>query len=89
VPGVGVQGFTRRALQVARAGSGELRSHHDEVLGPLLRSWELFGVRGLRPEAEQARDRPAAHLAKANRLVGRFEANPAATATANQSSAVG
>jgi acyl-[acyl-carrier-protein] desaturase len=89
MPGVGIQGFTRKALQIARAGIYDLRIHHDEVLWPLLRYWDLFQVQGLRPEAEQARDRLAAHLAKTDRLASRFEAKRAATAAANEQSAAG
>jgi acyl-[acyl-carrier protein] desaturase len=88
MPGVGIQGFTRKALQMARAGIYDLRIHHDEILWPLLRSWNLFDLQGLRPEAEQARERLTAHLAKTDRLASRFEAKRAATA-ANQHSAAG
>jgi hypothetical protein len=89
MPGVGIQGFTRKALQMAQAGIYDLRIHHDEVLWPLLRYWNLFQVQGLRPEAEQARDRLAAYLAKTDRLASRFEAKRAATAAANEASAAG
>jgi acyl-[acyl-carrier-protein] desaturase len=84
MPGVGIAGFTRKALQMARAGIYDLRIHHDEILWPLLRHWDLFDLPGLRPEAEQARERLAAHLAKTDRLASRFEAKRAATATANE-----
>ena len=68
MPGVGIQGFTRKALQMARAGIYDLRIHHDEILWPLLRYWNLFDLQGLDPQAEQARDRLATHLAKTDRL---------------------
>jgi acyl-[acyl-carrier-protein] desaturase len=94
MPGVGIQGFTRKALQMAQAGIYDLRIHHDEILWPLLRYWDLFGLQGLDPQAEQARDRLAAHrlaahLAKTDRLASRFEAKRAATATANERRAAG
>ena len=89
MPGVGIAGFTRKALQMARAGIYDLRIHHDEILWPLLRHWDLFDLPGLRPEAEQARERLAAHLAKTDRLASRFEAKRAATATANEQGAAG
>jgi acyl-[acyl-carrier-protein] desaturase len=88
MPGVGIQGFTRKALQMAQAGIYDLRIHHDEILWPLLRHWDLFSLVGLDPQAEQARDRLAAHLAKTDRLANRFEAKRAATA-ANEHSAAG
>ena len=37
MPGVGIHGFTRKALQMAQAGIYDLRIHHDEILWPLLR----------------------------------------------------
>jgi acyl-[acyl-carrier-protein] desaturase len=89
MPGVGIEGFTRKALQMAQAGIYDLRIHHDEILWPLLRNWKLFQIQGLDPEAEQARDRLAAHLDKTDRLASRFEAKRAATATANEQSAAG
>jgi acyl-[acyl-carrier-protein] desaturase len=74
MPGVGIQGFTGKALQMAQAGIYDLRIHHDEILWPLLRYWNLFGLEGLNSRAEQARDRLATHLAKTDRLASRFEA---------------
>jgi acyl-[acyl-carrier-protein] desaturase len=89
MPGVGIQGLTRKALQIARSGISDLRIHHDEILWPLLRYWDLFEVQGLYPAAELARDRLATHLAKTDRLASRFEAKRAATAAANEHSAAG
>src|SRR5918994_2473234 len=74
MPGVGIHGFTGKALQIAQAGIYDLRIHHNEILWPLLRHWKLFHIQGLDPEAEQARERLAAHLAKTDRLANRFEA---------------
>ncbi|HEX2298606.1 MAG TPA: acyl-ACP desaturase [Pseudonocardiaceae bacterium] len=74
MPGVGIQGFTGKALQMAQAGIYDLRIHHDEILWPLLRHWKLFQIQGLGPQAEQARDRLAAHLERTDRLASRFEA---------------
>ena len=71
---MGIQGFIRKALQMAQAGIYDLRIHHDEILWPLLRYWNLFQLEGLNSRAEQARERLAAHLAKTDRLASRFEA---------------
>jgi acyl-[acyl-carrier-protein] desaturase len=84
MPGVGIEGFTRKALQMARAGIYDLRIHHDEILWPLLRHWNLFQLEGLHPQAEQARDRLAAHLAKTDRLASRFEAKRMRAAEAHE-----
>jgi acyl-[acyl-carrier-protein] desaturase len=61
----------------------------DEILWPLLRYWNLFSLEGLQPQAEQARERLAAHLAKTDRLASRFEAKRAATTTGNEHRAAG
>jgi acyl-[acyl-carrier-protein] desaturase len=74
---------------MAQAGIYDLRIHHDEILWPLLRHWNLFQLQGLDPQAEQARERLAAHLAKTDRLANRFEAKRAATAAANEDRAAG
>jgi acyl-[acyl-carrier-protein] desaturase len=84
MPGVGIQGFTRKALQMARAGIYDLRIHHDEILWPLLRYWNLFDLQGLDPQAEQDRERLAAHLAKTDRLANRFEAKRMRAAEAQE-----
>jgi acyl-[acyl-carrier-protein] desaturase len=84
MPGVGIQGFTRKALQMAQAGIYDLRIHHDEILWPLLRHWNLFHLEGLHPQAEQARERLAAHLAKTDRLASRFEAKRMRAAEAHE-----
>jgi acyl-[acyl-carrier-protein] desaturase len=74
---------------MAQAGIYDLRIHHDEILWPLLRYWNLFALEGLQPGADQARDRLATHLAKTDRLASRFEAKRAATATGNERRAAG
>ena len=89
MPGVGIQGFTRKALQMAQAGIYDLRIHHDEILWPLLRYWNLFQLEELHPQAEKAREQLAAHLDKTDRLASRFEAKRAATAAANEDRAAG
>jgi acyl-[acyl-carrier protein] desaturase len=84
MPGVGIEGFTRKALQIAQAGIYDLRIHHDEILWPLLRYWNLFDLESLQPEADQARERLAAHLAKLDRLANRFEAKRMGAAEADE-----
>jgi acyl-[acyl-carrier-protein] desaturase len=84
MPGVGIEGFTRKALQMAQAGIYDLRIHHDVILWPLLRHWKLFQIQGLDPEAEQARDRLAAHREKTDRLASRFEAKRMRAAKAQE-----
>jgi acyl-[acyl-carrier-protein] desaturase len=69
---------------MAQAGIYALRIHHDEIMWPLLRYWNLFDLEGLPPEAEQARDRLADHLAKTDRLASRFEAKRMRAAEAQE-----
>jgi acyl-[acyl-carrier-protein] desaturase len=71
MPGAGVPQFRRRAAQVARAGIYDLRIHRDEVVTPLLRHWDVFGLTGLDARGEQARDGIAAVCAELDRRVDR------------------
>ena len=55
MPGAGMENFTRKAAQMAKAGIYDLRIHHDEVIWPLLRHWGVFEATNLDPSAEQRR----------------------------------
>ena len=56
MPGLGIADFDRKARKIANAGIYDLRIHHDEVVGPLLRKWGVFGTwRAWDAEAEKAR----------------------------------
>jgi len=56
MPGTGIPGFARRALQMARIGIYNQRIHAENVVQPLLRNWKIEDITDLTPEAEQARD---------------------------------
>ena len=77
MPGVGIAGYRRKAAQIAMAGIYDLRIHHDEVVWPLLRHWNVFDLEGLDAEAEQARERLRARLATLDGNASRFEARRA------------
>ena len=77
MPGVGIEGFSDKAMQLARAGIFNLRIHHDQVLRPLLQHWALFEQGGLSPRAEHTRERLATHLTRLDRLAARFESRAA------------
>ena len=47
MPGNTIEGFTRRSVQIAMAGIYDLRIHRDEVLAPILRSWDVWDRVGL------------------------------------------
>ena len=56
MPGTGIADFDRKARQIAKAGIYDLRIHHDEVVWPLLRKWNVFELEGLDAAAEAARE---------------------------------
>lgn len=73
MPGTGIPEFARHAAIVARAGVYNLAIHHDQILVPLvLRHWDLPNVTGLSADAERARDRTLAHIARLGRIVARL-----------------
>ena len=73
MPGAGIQGFLRKAAQMAKAGIYDLRVHKDEVLMPILKHWRIFELEGLNAAAEQARERLKEHLVKLEASAQRFE----------------
>jgi acyl-[acyl-carrier-protein] desaturase len=73
MPGVGIDGFQRKALSIALAGIYDLRQHRDEVLQPVLRQWDVFGRTDLSAEGEKAREEIAAHMDELETQASRFE----------------
>jgi len=80
MPGNEVEGFTRRSLTIALAGIYDLRIHHDEVLAPVLRAWDVWDRTDLGPAGEAARERLAAFMAGLDATATRFEEKRAARA---------
>ncbi len=62
MPGAGMDDYGAKAVTIAKAGIYDLRSHHDDVLWPLLRHWRIFEREGLDAEAEQRRTEMAQFL---------------------------
>ena len=87
MPGSIIPGFTRKAVQIAKAGIYDLRIHHDEIVSPLLRHWGVWDIEGLDEDGEKARDELAAAVsaldAEATRFVER-RAEAAAKKAARQ-----
>jgi acyl-[acyl-carrier-protein] desaturase len=77
MPGSVVPGFARKALQIAQAGIYDLRIHHDDVIMPLLRYWQIFETGGLDSAGEQARQDLATALAVLDARAARFVARRA------------
>ncbi len=74
MPGADMEGFGQMALEIASAGIYDLRSHHDDVLWPLLRKWGVFEREGLSAEAEQRRQDLSKFLGRLDRLATRMQA---------------
>jgi acyl-[acyl-carrier-protein] desaturase len=73
MPGAVMNGFTRMAAQIADAGIYDLRSHHDDVVQPLLRKWRLWDRGGLDDAAERRREQLATELEALDTTATHFE----------------
>ncbi|WP_137119688.1 acyl-ACP desaturase [Segeticoccus rhizosphaerae] len=73
MPGTGIPGFQRKAVEMAVAGIYDLRQHKDSVLDPVLRFWNVFELENLSPEGEQARTELAAFMDDLEKQALRFE----------------
>jgi len=74
MPGTGIPGFGRRALQMARLGIYNQRIHAENVVRPLLRHFKIEDITDLSPEGEQARDEILALLPALIESAEKFEA---------------
>ncbi|MDP1711621.1 MAG: acyl-ACP desaturase [Candidatus Nanopelagicaceae bacterium] len=72
MPGVGMPGFGRKAVQIALAGIYDQKQHIDEVVAPVLRAWNVFEREDLNGEGNAARDELAAFIVKAEADASRF-----------------
>ena len=76
MPGLGIPGFRRHALAIARQRIYDLTIHYESILRPLfLRHWALEELRGLSARAEHARDRLRAHLERYAKVAQRMAEN--------------
>lgn len=73
MPGHGIEGFGRKAVEIAVAGIYDLRQHKDDVVMPVLRKWRVFERENFGPEGERARDELAVLLEELEVSAGRFE----------------
>jgi acyl-[acyl-carrier-protein] desaturase len=72
MPGAVIPGFSRKAVQMAKAGIYDLRIHHDDIVSPLLRQWGVFELEGLDDEGEKARDELARAVAALDEEATKF-----------------
>ena len=81
MPGDGIPNFNRHAKTIAAAGIYDLAVHYEQILEPVvLKYWNLPELTGLSPEAEAARERTLAHIAKSERVARRVADRKAAHA---------
>jgi len=73
MPGAGIAGFQRKAVEMAVAGVYDLRQHRDEVVMPVLRYWKVFEVAGLGEDGETARKELSTFLETLDASASRFE----------------
>ncbi len=73
MPGHSIEGFGRKAIEIAVAGIYDLRQHRDEVVMPVLRKWRVFDRDDFGPDGETARDELAQLIADMDAQVSRFE----------------
>ena len=71
MPGTGIPGFLRRAVDMAKSGVYNLRLHSDRVISPLLRDWNVADLRDLTSEAAQMQEKI---MELPSRLIRRAEA---------------
>jgi acyl-[acyl-carrier-protein] desaturase len=72
MPGVGMPGFGRKAVQIALAGIYDMKQHLDEVVAPVLRAWNIFDREDLSGDGALAREELNVFLEKAGEDAARF-----------------
>jgi acyl-[acyl-carrier-protein] desaturase len=73
MPGHGIPGFQRKAVEIAVAGIYDVRQHLDEVVAPVLRAWRIAERDDFGPEGNAARDELYAYLQTLEATAQRFE----------------
>jgi acyl-[acyl-carrier-protein] desaturase len=73
MPGTDIEGFQRKAVEMAIAGVYDIRLHRDDVVAPVLKYWKVFDLEGLDEEGEQARTELADFMAELEKQALRFE----------------
>ena len=73
MPGIAMPNFLRRSIEVAKAGVYNLRIHHDRVLVPLIKDWNIANLTGLAPVAAELQEKIMEIPAKVLRQAEVFE----------------
>ena len=72
MPGANMANFRKNSTIIAKAGIYDLRLHHDEVVGPVLRAWRVFERTDLGPAGEKAREELAEFVTGLDAAATRF-----------------
>ncbi|MFC4906121.1 acyl-ACP desaturase [Actinomadura gamaensis] len=73
MPGHSIDGFLRKSVVIANAGIYDLRLHHDDVLIPVLRKWNVFDRSDLTGDGEKAREELAEFMDGLDAAATKFE----------------
>ena len=73
MPGHSIEGFTRKAMEIAVAGIYDLRQHIDDVVMPVLRYWKVFDRTDFGAGGEIARQELSDYIAGLEVQAERFE----------------
>ncbi|RAY12349.1 acyl-ACP desaturase [Actinomadura craniellae] len=72
MPGYTIDGFLRKSVIIANAGIYDLRLHHDDVLAPILRKWDVWNMAGLGGDGEKAREELAEFMEQLDQAATKF-----------------
>ena len=72
MPGATMAGFRRNSMIIAKAGIYDNRLHHDEVIMPVLRHWNVFDRDGFGPEGQKAVEELATFLTALDEQATKF-----------------
>ncbi|MFJ4906290.1 acyl-ACP desaturase [Streptomyces sp. NPDC093249] len=89
MPGHGLPGFERAAVEIALGGVYDLRVHHDDVLQPVLRHLKVLGLSGLGPEGLRAQQELGEFLGSLNTRAARFDERRATIMTRREAAGRG
>jgi len=72
MPGATMPDYLRNSVIIAKAGIYDLRLHHDAVVAPILKFWQVFERSDLGPDGEQARTELAEFMTGLDAQASRF-----------------
>ena len=72
MPGATMPDYLRNSVTIAKAGIYDLRLHHDAVVAPILKFWQVFDRTDFGPVGEQAREELAEFMTGLDAQAARF-----------------